>query len=245
MSDRTPSELEVYELIVRRFLVDLHTVAVGTVKSYDSEKRRAVIQHGIKREFSNGEIRAITPMEDVPVVFPGGGGVSISWNLQKGDEVVILFCERSMDSWLRKSGIVDPDDYRMHDESDAIAIPTMISAVKALAGASEGLLIETDAGVAIRIKDGGAIEIETGNFSGEFLSNGAFEFKNNAGAYFRGHDLGGVDIGNSNGSAVSTVNELVTAISTATVATMLGPQLVVSPQWPLLINKLTAIKGGA
>jgi hypothetical protein len=37
--------------------------------------------------------------------------------------VALVFSDRSLDRWLNAGGVVDPGTYRMHDLSDAIAIP--------------------------------------------------------------------------------------------------------------------------
>lgn len=60
---------------------------------------------------------------DVPVVFPHGGGCSLTFPLTQGDECLLVFSDRCIDFWWQNGGIQEPVDPRQHDLSDAFAIP--------------------------------------------------------------------------------------------------------------------------
>lgn len=61
---------------------------------------------------------------DVPVMFPGGGGFTLSFPLVAGDEGLLVFGSRCIDSWWQSGGIQTQAELRMHDLSDGFFIPT-------------------------------------------------------------------------------------------------------------------------
>lgn len=64
------------------------------------------------------------PISNVPVGTPKGAGWSIKVPIAVGDTGLLVFADRSLDVWLAGSGgIVDPQDGRTHDLSDAVFYP--------------------------------------------------------------------------------------------------------------------------
>jgi hypothetical protein len=65
--------------------------------------------------------------EDVPVLFPGGGPLTITWPLEPGDPVLLIFCSRDIAEWMGTDGKepVAPDDYRAHPEGACFALPRL------------------------------------------------------------------------------------------------------------------------
>jgi protein gp138 len=61
---------------------------------------------------------------DVPICFPSGGGFLITYPIAAGDEVLVVFASRCIDSWWQNGGFSNiPMEFRMHDLSDGFAIP--------------------------------------------------------------------------------------------------------------------------
>ena len=60
---------------------------------------------------------------DVPVVFQRGGGYAMTFPLAVGDEVLLVHAARNIDGWWQSGGIAAPLDSRLHDLTDAFAIP--------------------------------------------------------------------------------------------------------------------------
>lgn len=60
---------------------------------------------------------------DVPICFPSAGGFALTLPIHLGDEVLVLFASRCIDSWWQSGGIGLPAEMRMHDLSDGFAIP--------------------------------------------------------------------------------------------------------------------------
>jgi len=107
---------------------DLHTSMPGIIESFDPVTQTASIQPAIKRVFitREGVTETLTPTNlpiliNVPVSFPRGGGFSMTFPVVKGDECLITFCERAIDTW-HKSGVISlPNAKRFHHLSDATA----------------------------------------------------------------------------------------------------------------------------
>lgn len=60
----------------------------------------------------------------VPVLYPGTDGMRISGPILPGARGVVVFAERSIDSWINMGGPVDPAfDYQWHHLSDGFFIP--------------------------------------------------------------------------------------------------------------------------
>lgn len=109
-------------------LKDLHTSMPGIIETFDPVKQLASIQPAIKRIFitREGDIEILTPANlpiliNVPIIFPRGGGFSLTFPVKKGDECLLTFCERSIDNWHETGQVRVPGARRFHSLSDATA----------------------------------------------------------------------------------------------------------------------------
>ncbi|HCX4182705.1 TPA: hypothetical protein OZS06_004876, partial [Escherichia coli] len=98
----------------------------GIVQSFDPDAVTVVVQPAIKgyEPDSNGINQSTTLplLVDVPVVFPRGGGCTLTFPVKAGDECLVIFADRCIDFWWQSGGIQEPVDERMHDLSDAFCI---------------------------------------------------------------------------------------------------------------------------
>lgn len=112
---------------LRARLADLHVGMPGRVVRYDSAKQCADVQPLIKRRRRDegGELVAepLAVLNEVPVIFSGGGGFSETFPMAVGDDVWIEFAECSLDKWKPRGGSVDPEDDRRFTLSDAVCYP--------------------------------------------------------------------------------------------------------------------------
>ncbi|MBL0320449.1 MAG: translation initiation factor IF-2 [Alphaproteobacteria bacterium] len=113
------------------------TALPAIVTSVDLTKQTISAQSGIKGEFKNaeGQISYINMpvFQDVVLCFPRAGGFAITFPVQPGDEVLLIFACRCIDSWWQSGGINNiVPEFRMHDLSDGFAILAPTSQPKKL-----------------------------------------------------------------------------------------------------------------
>ncbi|HHS9970056.1 TPA: Gp138 family membrane-puncturing spike protein [Raoultella ornithinolytica] len=125
----------------------------GIIQSFDPDAVTAVVQpaiKGVEHDESGAEVSVSLPLlVDVPVVFPRGGGCTLTFPVTAGDECLVIFADRCIDFWWQSGGIQEPVDGRMHELSDAFCIVGPQSQAKKISG------ISTSA-VELRSDDGSA-----------------------------------------------------------------------------------------
>jgi len=104
-------------------LLDLHTALPARVESYDSTTQTANVQPEIQRKYKDGTVVNLPVINRVPVLMPRAGTSWVHLPIKKGDQVFLVFSERSTDIWQTSGGETDPKDPRRHNLSDAFAIP--------------------------------------------------------------------------------------------------------------------------
>lgn len=88
---------------------------------------------------------------DCPIVYPGGGGFTLTFPLVQGNEGVLVFSSRCIDAWWQQGGIQKQAELRMHDLSDGFFFPS---------GGMSNPNVPVDVsttGVEIRSKDGSTL----------------------------------------------------------------------------------------
>lgn len=103
-------------------LGNVHACLPGRIETYDFETQKADVKPLLQRNYPEGPV-SLPLIMSVPVVWPRGGGASLTFPLKKDDGVLLVFAERSLELWLDQGGEVPPGDARRFDLSDAIAIP--------------------------------------------------------------------------------------------------------------------------
>ena len=103
------------------------TAMPGIVQSFDPDKRTCVVQPSIQAAVWDAEEvqtwQTMPLLPDCPVIFPGGGGVTLTFPIQPGDEVLILIANRCIDNWWQRGGIQTQAELRMMDLSDGFCLP--------------------------------------------------------------------------------------------------------------------------
>lgn len=160
-NNRSPTGPELISLAVDYFLQDTHTMLPGKIESYDESTQKAQVKPLIKRLVlleDGSEIQEELPIiPDVPVIFQRAGEFAITLPINSGDFVMLVFAERSIDKYLAGDGNdTNPDEFRMHDLTDAVAIPGFAPFNKSLKRTSKDSVIaghQSGAGVVYFKKD--------------------------------------------------------------------------------------------
>lgn len=117
--------------IVERMLRQVNTAIPARVESFDRVRKTVSAQPLIpvtfKDESGARQVANLPIIASVPVLYGGGGGCKIQFPLAKGDTVLLIVAQASLDKWFTTGRIVDPVDPRRHALTDAIALPGLQS----------------------------------------------------------------------------------------------------------------------
>lgn len=141
----------------------------GYINTYDPVKMTAEVKLSIqwKKTTIDGtwSWEDFALLLDVPLVFPNGGGYSLTFPIAVGDEVLVSFSSRCMDAWWQLGGegalVARPQaEFRMHDLSDGFAIPGPRSQPRVLPSISTtGVQLRSDDGETYIDIDDGTIKL--------------------------------------------------------------------------------------
>lgn len=179
----------------------------GIVQSFDPDAVTAVVQPAIRSVETDNDGNRITKnyplLVDVPVVFPRGGGCTLTFPVKEGDECLVIFADRCIDFWWQSGGVQEPVDDRQHDLSDAFCIVGPQSQAQKISDISTSAveLRSDDGGTKLSLNpSSGAI---TGAAPGGFNLNGLKILPDGRlqlvdGSIVDKHSHGGVQTGGSN-----------------------------------------------
>lgn len=116
------------------------TALPGIVQSFDATAMTCVVQPAIQAVVfgPDGTARDVSLplLLDCPVMFPGGGGCTLTFPVQAGDECLVVFASRCIDAWWYAGGVQPQAEMRMHDLSDGFALVGVRSQPRVLSGIS-------------------------------------------------------------------------------------------------------------
>lgn len=156
---------EAMRVVLDSFQARLWTALPGIITEYDSTRLVCAVQPAILgtvvRQDGQPELVNLPLLVDVPVVFPQGGGFTLTFPLAAGDEVLVVFASRCVDAWWQQGGVQPEAEYRMHNLSDGFAIVGPRSQGRPLDGVSaSNVQLRTDDGTAyLDITPEGAINL--------------------------------------------------------------------------------------
>ena len=174
---RTPTLEQVLDVALQHARTTLRVAMPGRVEAYNAEQQSADIQPLIQDTFldddGNNVVESLPIVPDVPIVFPRAGAFYLTFPIAKGDHVLLVVNDRSIDKFATGDGNeTDPVDLRSHDISDAVAFPGFYPFTKAVADAdADNMQIGNEGGATITIKPDGDISIVQG--SGGIVNLGA------------------------------------------------------------------------
>lgn len=176
---RTPTEAEVLNLVIESFLGDLHTAMPGRIEEYFADTQKADIKPLIKRRIVHEDgselLEELPVIPDVPIRFMRSGEFFLTLPLKKGDLVCLHFMERSIDNYLSGDGVdTDPDEFRMHDLSDAIAVPGFYPFKRPIKDISSANLVigKDSGGIQIHLTPDGTMEVQLDGEADEAVALG-------------------------------------------------------------------------
>ena len=101
----------------------LHTSVPGIIQSYDPEGPTVEVKPAMKKRYVDGTILEYPTIVSVPVVFPRTARFQMTFPLEKGDGVLLVFSERSIEAWMKSGKASTPSNTTKFSLTDGIAIP--------------------------------------------------------------------------------------------------------------------------
>jgi phage baseplate assembly protein V len=156
MTDIRPiDDQEVFELGINTAVSKARSAAPGIIQSFDEDAVTCVVSLSLKANYSgrgnakNKVAPELPLLVDVPVIFPRGGGVTLTFPIKAGDECLVVFADRCIDFWWQSGGSQERVDNRKQDLSDAFVIPGPQSQAQKISGISTSAAqLRTDDGAA-------------------------------------------------------------------------------------------------
>lgn len=243
-----PELKDLLELFRKQIFLDLNCHHVGTIQTFDKTKQMATATINYEKTYfeRNEETQTYDPVQvkypiliDCPCLVTGGGGGAITFPIRKGDECIILFNDRDLDTWLQSGATTASNNTgRLHSFSDGMIIVGLRSMANVIDDYADDAT-EWFFGDNRISMDGDDITVTTPGMTatfraagGMFLTNaiGNFQFADDADVMFNTGTVVGRFGHSGKVKFENAVGDLVTAlfniISTATAA---GFPLVVSP----------------
>ena len=126
----TPTEIEA---IKKDILSSLHCALPGIVEGFDAERQTASVRPAVRAR-SGMELPLL---RDVPVFFPGTKTQGITWQVEPGDECLVVLADRAVDGWFASGEASEAGSGRLHSLSDGFAFVGFRSAPGALSDIPE------------------------------------------------------------------------------------------------------------
>lgn len=221
--ERGADPLAALRVALEGAIAGVWTSGIGIIRSFDAEKQTATIQPAIRARILGPDDvyrwEQLPVLLDCPVYFPTGGGVTLTFPVEAGDECLVVFADRCIDLWWQAGGIQNQAEIRMHDLSDGCAFvgfasrPRVASGISTLSAAlrtNEGTTkVEvTKAGV-VNVVGGTALNLQCGAASFGLTPSGGISLVAPAGFIINGanyldHRHAGVVPGGGNSAGVVT-----------------------------------------
>lgn len=157
MSDRQPTFIEAIEVALNSVQSRMRTAIPAKVVSYRATPTPVVSVMPVVMDETGGKPARV---DEVPVVFPQGGGYTFTWPLKPGDDVMLLVSDRPIDRWQVTGSVAPKGHGRMHSLTDAVAFPGPSPDTNPPAGVSAtDLTIFGPGGEALRLTPAGDMSI--------------------------------------------------------------------------------------
>lgn len=193
MAERRTQLETVIQTAIDSALKELHTCLPAVVTKVFGQTIDC--QPTIKRKLA-GELVNLPLLTNVPIRYMKTKTFSISIPIEVGDHVLVVFAERSIDTWLTQGGLQNPFDIRKHSLSDAFAFPMMYPETDLIPDFDDSnLVLKTNTGltqIVIKKAEGidvyGNINMVDGIITGPSVFNGP---DSNAHGHNQGSDSAG------------------------------------------------------
>lgn len=127
MADVEPTLAELIRRALESRIAQVRVSMPGKVVDYDPQTKTATVQPCLSDvlfdEDDNRVVKELQPIQNVPVVFPGGSGIDLHIVLASGDTGDLVFATNSINDWQASGNVAAPGDLRLHPLGSAKFYP--------------------------------------------------------------------------------------------------------------------------
>lgn len=122
---------DLLDLVKKELMLTLNCHAVATVQSFNPEKQTVTAKISYKQAYEQRDARTgkystvlvnYPLLIDCPAIILGGGGSSLTFPIQQGDDCLIFFNDRDIDNWYSGAPNGDLATSRLHSMADGFAL---------------------------------------------------------------------------------------------------------------------------
>jgi hypothetical protein len=163
--ERLDDPEESLRLAMENVQSQIWTALPSVVTAVDLSKQTVSAQPSVQGDISapDGSSRSVNLplLVDVPIVWPRAGGFALTFPIKAGDEVLVVFASRCIDTWWQSGGVGVQAEVRMHDLSDGFAVLAPTSQPKKMSNVSSTSvqLRDEDGTTYVEIAPGGKIKL--------------------------------------------------------------------------------------
>lgn len=136
----TRTDAEIILAAIDSVLRDLHVALPCRITNVRNNSF-VDVQVQIQRKYKDGTLVNIPVIQNVPVKNPSGEDWWIKLPIAVGGYGTVLIHERSLDKFIVSGGIVDPEDPRRHDLTDAEFLPGFPRLDKIVPGTADDMVL--------------------------------------------------------------------------------------------------------
>jgi len=132
---------------------EVWTALPGIIQSFNPSAMTCTVKPAVLIPLKDPETAEISQVEipvllDVPVIYPSGGGFTLTFPIKNGDECLVIFSSRCIDTWWQNGGYKNQLPLlRMNDLSDGFALVGPRSQVRTVPSVStSNVQLRTDTG---------------------------------------------------------------------------------------------------
>jgi hypothetical protein len=175
MADAEPSLAELIRRALESRLAQVRVSMPGAVVSYDADTKTATVQPALSDVVFNDEdervVNDLGPIQNVPVVWPSCGALSIHANLEAGDTGDLVFATNSISDWQISGQVAAPGDLRLHPLGSAKFYPGLRHEKNTLPDTDES--IGVPGGLRLKFEEDAISATEGGTPDSVVLAGGA------------------------------------------------------------------------
>lgn len=149
-NERYGDDEEVLRVALHGWQTRFWTALPGIIDRFDPDKMIVDVQPAIngRETDAQGNVKSLQMplLKDCPVIWQGGGGVTLTFPIQPGDECIVHFSSRCIDAWWALGGVQDQAELRMHNLSDGFALCGLRSLPRAFSVDTSSAQLRTDDG---------------------------------------------------------------------------------------------------